>query len=179
VVGAIMKKLPWIVFALLLVFAIGYIVRTAPHLPPLVASHFNGAGYPSAYMTRGFYTKFTLAFGVGLPAAIVALLSLVYSRTKDVKLPNRDYWLAPERIAQTRSVLVSFGAWLGSLMVAMVCYAHWLILVAHRSVTPHFSRSLILGGLLAFALLTGGLLALLLMAFRLPRSDRRGATRLP
>jgi hypothetical protein len=167
--GAVMKKLPWILFAVLLLFAIGYIVRTVPHLPPLVASQFNGAGHPSAYMTRGFYLKFMLAFGVGLPAAIVALLSLVYSRTRDVRVPNRDYWLAPERIAQTRSTLLSFGVWLGSLMVAMVCYAHWLILVAHRSVPPHFSKSLILGGLLSFALMTGGLLVALLMAFRLPR----------
>ena len=164
-----MKKIPWILFGLLLLFAIGYVLRTVPHLPPLVASHFNGAGYPNAYMTRDFYTKFTLAFGVGLPAAIVALLSLVYSRTRDVRLPNRDYWLAPERIAQTRSALVSFGAWLGSLMVAMVCYVHWLILVAHRSVPPHFSKSLLLGGLLAFSLITGGLLVALLYAFRLPR----------
>jgi hypothetical protein len=51
----------------------------------------------------------------------------------------------------------------------MVCYVHWLVLVAHRSVPPHFSKSLIVGGLLAFALMTGGLLALLLNAFRLPR----------
>jgi uncharacterized membrane protein len=157
-------------------FAIGYVVRTVPHLPPLVASHFNGAGYPNAYMTRSFYTKFTLAFGVGLPVLMVALMSLVYSRTRDVNLPNRDHWLAPERIAQTRSTLVSFGVWLGSLVVAMVCYVHWLVLVAHRSVPPHFSKSLIVGGLLAFALMTGGLLVALLMVFRLPRRDRSGDT---
>jgi uncharacterized membrane protein len=166
-----MKKIPWIIFALLLLFAIGYVARTVPSLPPLVASHFNGAGYPTAYMTRAFYAKFTLAFGVGLPVAMVALCSLVYSRAKDVKLPNRDYWLAPERIAQTRATLVSFGAWLGSLMVVMVCYAHWLVLVAHRSVPPHFSNRLILGGLLAFSVITGGLLVALLRAFRLPRPD--------
>jgi uncharacterized membrane protein len=168
-VRAIMKKIPWIIFALALLFATLYLARTVPNLPPLVASHFNGAGHPSAYMTRGFYTKFTLAFGLGLPVAMVALLSLVYSRAGDVRLPNRDYWLAPERIAQTRARLVNSGAWLGSLTVAMVCYAHWLVLVAHRSVPPHFSNRLLFGGLLAFSLITGGLLVALLSAFRLPR----------
>ena len=64
-----MKKTPWIVFVSLLLFAIAYVVRTVPQLPPLVASHFNGAGHPNAYMTREFYAKFTLAFGVGLPVA--------------------------------------------------------------------------------------------------------------
>jgi uncharacterized membrane protein len=167
-----MKKIPWIAFAVLLLFAVGYILRTTPNLPPLVASHFNAAGHPTAYMTRGFYTQFMLAFGVGLPLAVVGLMSLVYSRAKDVKLPNRDYWLAAERIAETRSTLVSYGVWLGALMVAMICYAHWLVLIAHRSVPPHFSNGLILGGLLAFSLLTGGLLIALLAAFRLPRREK-------
>jgi uncharacterized membrane protein len=167
-----MKKIPWIIFGSLLVFAIGYVAVTVPKLPPWVASHFNAAGYPNAYMTRGFYVRFMLAFGVGLPVVLVALLSRVYSRAQDVKLPNRAYWLAPERISQTRATLVSFGAWLGSLTVAMVCYAHWLVLVAHRSVPPHFSNRLLFGGLLAFSLITAGLLVALLSAFRLPRRDR-------
>lgn len=166
-----MKKIPWIVFGSLLLFTIYYVMHTVPSLPPSVASHFNGAGYPNAYMTRTLYTKFVLAFGVGLPLGMVALFTLVYSSAKDVKLPNRDYWLAPERIAQTRSLLVSVGVWIGSLIVVMACYVHWLELRAHQSVPPHFSNRLILGGLLAFSLITGGLLVALLRAFRLPRRD--------
>ena len=68
-------------------------------MPPLVASHFDGSGNPNAYMTRSVYTKFILGMSVGLPIAMVALLTVVYSNARDMKLPNRDYWLAPERIA--------------------------------------------------------------------------------
>ena len=167
-----MKGIPWIVFVVMLLFAIGYLILTASNLPPLVASHFNGAGDPTAYMTRSFYTQFVLALGVGLPLAMVALLTVVFSSAQDMRLPNRDYWLAPERIARTRSVLISFGVWMGSLMVAMVCYIHWLELAAHRSVPPHFSNHLVLGGLLVFFLITIGFIVAMLGAFHLPRDQR-------
>jgi hypothetical protein len=98
-----MKKIPWIIFGLMLLFAILYVTRTVPDLPPLVASHFDGAGRANAFMARSSYTKFVLGMSVGLPIAMVTLLTLVYSNARDMKLPNRDYWLAPERIAQTRA----------------------------------------------------------------------------
>jgi uncharacterized membrane protein len=167
-----MKKIPWIVFVLMLLFAMGYLILTASNLPSLVASHFNGAGYPTAYMTRGFYTRFVLALGVGLPVAMVALLTVVFSSAQDMRLPNRGYWLAPERIARTRSVLIPFGVAMGSLLVAMVCYIHWLELDAHRSVPPHLSNHWMLGGLLVFFLMTIGIMVAMLGAFRLPPDQR-------
>jgi uncharacterized membrane protein len=165
-----MKKIPWIIFGLMLLFAMLYVTRTVADLPSLVASHFDGTGHPSAYMTRSFYTKFVLGMSVGLPIAVVALLTAVYSNARDMKLPNRDYWLAPERIAQTRSLLIDYAVWFGSTMVAMACYVHWLELGAHRSVPPHLANQLVGGGLLAFFLITIGWIAALLSAFRLPRA---------
>jgi hypothetical protein len=131
-----LKKIPWLVFGLMLLFAILYVTRTVADMPPLVASHFDSAGHANA---------------------------------RDMKLPNRDYWLAPERIAQTRALLVSYGVWLGSTMVAMACYVHWLELAAHRSVPPQLSNQLFGGGMIAFFLITGGWILALLGAFRLPR----------
>jgi uncharacterized membrane protein len=165
-----MKKIPWIVFGLMLLFAILYVTRTLADLPPLVASHFDSAGRANAFMVRSSYTKFILGMSLGLPIAMVALLTVVYSNARDMKLPNRDYWLAPERIAQTRSLLVNYAVWFGSTMVAMACYVHWLELGAHRSAPPQLSNQLFGGGLIAFFLITSGLLMALLGAFRLPRS---------
>jgi hypothetical protein len=137
-------------------------------LPPLVASHFDGAGYPTANMARAFYITFVFAMGVGFPIAMVALLTLIYSRAGDMKLPNRDYWLAPEHIAQTRALLVSHVVWFGCLMVAMVCYVHWLELIAHRSTPPHLSNRFVGVGLLVFFAITGVWIIKLLRAFRSP-----------
>jgi hypothetical protein len=164
-----MNRIPWIAFALALCFAIFYFSNTVSSLPPMVASHFDGAGVATAHMTRAFYTKFVFAMGVVFPIALVTLLSVVYSKAGDMKLPNRDYWLAPERIAQTRALLVAHGVWFGFLMVAMVCYMHWLVLAAHRSVPPQLSNQRVMGGLLIFMAIAIGWAIALLRAFRRPR----------
>jgi hypothetical protein len=166
---ATMKRIPWIAFALALLFAIFYLSSTVAGLPPLVASHFDAAGHPNAHMTREFYTKFIFAMGVGFPLAMVALLTVIYSKAGDMKLPNRDYWLAPDRIAQTRSMLVAHSVWFGCLMVAMVCYVHWLELGAHRSTPPQLSNEMFMGGLFVFIAIAAGWILVLLRAFRRPR----------
>lgn len=163
-----MNRIPWIAFALALLFAIFYFSTTVSSLPPLVASHFDGAGFPTAHMTHEFYIKFVFAMGVGFPIAMVTLLTVVYSKASDMKLPNRDYWLAPERIARTRALLVAHGVCFGCLMVAMVCYMHWLILIAHRSVPPRLSNQLVMGGLLVFMAIAVGWVIAVLRAFRRP-----------
>ena len=168
-VFASMNKIPWIAFALALLFAILYFSNTVSSLPPMVASHFDGAGFPTSFMTRAFYTKFLFAIGVGFPIAMVALLSVVYSKAGDMKMPNREYWLAPERIAQTRALLVSHAVWFGCLMVAMVCYMHWLIMGAHRSVPLRLSNQLVMGGLLVFMGIAIGWIVGLLRTFRRSR----------
>jgi hypothetical protein len=164
------KKIPWIVFASMLFFAFLYVTNTSATLPPMVASHFDASGFPTSFMTRGRYTGLMLGLSVGLPIGLVVLLTLVYSRAKDMKLPNRDYWLAPERIAQTRSLLVNYAVWFGCTMVAMACYVHWLEITTHRSVPTQLSNPLAFGGLLAFFLISVGWIFALMGAFRLPRS---------
>jgi uncharacterized membrane protein len=164
-----MNKFPWIAFALALLFAVLFFSNTISSLPPMVASHFDGAGFPTAHFTRAFYTKFVFGMGVGFPIAMVTLLSVVYSKASDMKLPNRDYWLAPDRIGQTRALLVAHAVWFGCLMVAMVCYMHWLELIAHRSVPPRLSNQLVMGGLLVFIGIATAWIIGLLRTFRRPR----------
>ena len=164
-----MNRVAWIVFAAILLFAILFYANTISALPPLIASHFDGNGNATAQMTRAFYAKFLFVMGVGLPIAMVAFLTLIYSKATDMKMPNRDYWLAPERIAETRALLVAHGVCFGSLMTAMVCYVHWMILDAHRSAPPHLSNRLVAGGLFVFFIVTGGWIIALLRHFRGPR----------
>jgi hypothetical protein len=163
-----MTRIAWSVFAAVLLFAILFLANTVSSLPPLIASHFDAAGTATAQMSRGTYTKFVFFMGVGLPIAMVAFLTLIYSNARDMKMPNRDYWLAPERIAHTRAVLVSHGVWFGCLMSAMVCYVHWLILEAHRTVPPHLSGPWVAGGMFTLLAVSGGWIIALLRYFRGP-----------
>jgi uncharacterized membrane protein len=161
-------RLTWAVFIALLAFAILFVAGTVSQLPPMVASHFDAAGQANAFMSRSGYTRFVLCLVLGLPLAVVAILTAVYSRASDLKLPNRDYWLAPERIDRTRAFLVAHGVWFGSLLVILACFVHWLELTANRAQPPHLSNSMFAAVMIAFLLATAAWIAALMVAFRRP-----------
>jgi uncharacterized membrane protein len=161
----------WSVFVLLVLFAIVFVASTASDLPPTVASHFDAAGQPNAFMSRSGYVRFVLCLAVGLPAIVVAVLWIVYSRATDLKLPNREYWLAPERLDRTRAFLVAHGVWFGSLLVTLGCFVHWLELGANRLQPAHLSNESFAAVLIAFLVATAAWIAALIFAFRRPAGD--------
>jgi uncharacterized membrane protein len=164
-------RVTWTVFITLLAFAIIFVVSTVSQLPPMVASHFDAAGQANAFMSRSGYTRFVLCLVLGLPLAVVAILTAVYSRASDLKLPNRDYWLAPQRIDRTRAFLVAHGVWFGSLLVVLACFVHWLELTANRAQPPHLSNSMFAAVMIAFLLATAVWIVALTVAFRRPVSE--------
>jgi len=161
--------LSWGVLILVVCAAIFFITQTTGELPKMVASHFDAAGNPTAFVARASYLHFMLLIGIGAPLILVALLTVVYSRAADMKLPNADYWLAPLRIDRTRSFLVAHGIWFGSLLISVVCYAHWLELKANHQRPAHLPDELVYPALLLFFLLTVGWMAVLMRRFRRPR----------
>lgn len=69
-----------------------------PLLPEMVATHFNASGNPNGWGTKGA----TLAFEIGITSGISLLLFAIpiimkKSRGKALNLPNKEYWLSPER----------------------------------------------------------------------------------
>jgi uncharacterized membrane protein len=164
-------RVTWSVFVLLLLFAILFVTGTASQLPPTVASHFDAAGQPNAFMSRSGYVRFMLCLTAVFPVLIVLILRTVYSRATNMKLPNRDYWMAPERVARTRAFLVAHGVWFGSLLVTLTCFVHWLELGANRQQPPHLSTQSFAAVLVAFLIATAAWIAALTFAFRRPVGD--------
>ena len=164
-------RVTWSVFVLLLLFAMLFVTGTASELPLTVASHFDAAGQPNAFMSRSGYIRFVLCVAAGLPVAVVVILWAVYSRATDLKLPNREYWLAPERLDRTRAFLVAHGVWFGSLLVALGCFVHWLELGANRQQPAHLSNQSFAAVLIAFLIATAAWIAALMFAFRRPAGD--------
>ena len=71
-------------------------------LPARVATHFDSAGLPNGWMERDVH----LMFSVGLVAFLSALFLLArFSITRlppsRLNIPNKAYWLAPERRDET------------------------------------------------------------------------------
>lgn len=161
-------KSPWILFLGALLFAAYYVSHTILTMPPLVASHFDAGGTANAFMARDTYEHFMLFMCLGFPLLLVTFMALVFSYARSMKLPNGNYWLAPERIAQTRSFLIARCAWFGAMLCLMMCWVHRLELHANALVPPHLSGRQAMAAVLGFFLITAGWIFGLMVAFRRP-----------
>jgi hypothetical protein len=152
-----MRPTSFDVLALLAAGAAAFVWSTLGHLPERVATHFGASNLPNGWMTRDFYLGFMLVFMVALPLAVTALIGVIPRVAPgSTNLPNRDYWLAPERRADSLLYLRSHGGWLGCILVGLGAGIHGVLLVANRSQPPLLPLPLFLvlmgGFLLAIAL---------------------------
>ena len=164
-----MRRLSLLLFVTLVIASSAYIVGTIGQLPPRVAMHFGGAGQANGSMPRDGYLLFILGFATLFPLFIVASIAGLPLITKrGVKLPNRDYWLAPLRRGETLASVGAFGGWLGCLLTVSAAALHYTILEANTSVPPQLPAPLfwsVLGGFFAAILSWQGLFYL---RFRTP-----------
>jgi uncharacterized membrane protein len=123
-------------FAVLAVVLIADIAATLEALPEPVATHFDGAGRPDDWMSRRGYALFMFAFGIGLPLAIVSVMRFVAWRfPARINIPNRGYWLAPERRERTLQFLISH-IWRLACLMALFAFAIHRLLVAANLARP-------------------------------------------
>jgi uncharacterized membrane protein len=158
----------WLVFFALLALAVVFIDLTAADLPPRVAAHFDAAGQPNSFLSRSNYRVFMLLLAAGVPAALVAIMTAAYSLAADFRIPNRDYWLAPQRRGRTRAFLIAHGVWFGAMLVMMMCCVHWLVWKANQQQPAHLSNQALAAGSLFLLLCVGAWIGALLFAFRRP-----------
>ena len=143
-------------------------------LPDVVPSHFNAAGQVDGEMGKtGFYALFVsmhLLFLVGFPLLALGLKKIPDSM---INIPNKEYWLAPER----REKSLSFN---NTLLIAVGWMTSWLFIgifqlsanvgIGQRDIiNPEFYWLLGIY-LLAIASVT----IWVIMKFRLPASEKLG-----
>lgn len=154
----------------LLVAAALFIWHSSGGLPERVASHFDGAGRANGFMPRGSYRILMLCFILGLPALVVTVMSSVYrgGRTR-LKLPNADWWLAPQRREASVDFLVAHTQWFGCGLVVFLAYVHWLVVQANRLQPPELSSPRMLTALVLFFLGLALWLSSMMRRFRRPQ----------
>lgn len=124
-------------------------------LPERVAVHFGMDGHADGWAHRHQAVKSFENF-MFVPA-IFLLLALVMevSPVSAFHLPYGEYWLAPERRAQTVATISRHVIWMGCLMQGFLAGIYWLTIDANRQTTPHLPflfLPLLLGFLLAMAI---------------------------
>jgi len=103
-----------------------------PLLPNRLASHFDAAGAPNGWMDK---SQFFMIYAVMLvPALIVEFRvsrSIANKPAARLRLPNKEYWLAPERRARTFAYFESFFAWYGCALLFVEVFAMALAMRAN------------------------------------------------
>jgi hypothetical protein len=106
-------------------------------------------------MTHSQYLLFSLIVGCGLPMSLAAFgyfLRFLPINRFTFKIPNRDYWLAPERRNEMFNYLFRHCLWLACLMAIFMVGIQLLVIQANHQTPPHLSIPLTLaaaGGFLA------------------------------
>jgi len=140
------SRLPLMFVGVLYLLLAATLIVTADGLPSRVASHFNGAGTADGWMTRANYLAFTLCLAILLPLFLVVGCFLFrYLPARAFNLPNRDYWLAPERRAGTDAHFFRYSLWFACLVILFVIGLHLTILKANSQFPPRLSSPLLFG----------------------------------
>ena len=151
-----------------------YELLSGRSLPTYVASHFAGNGAANGYMPRSAYVAFMLVVTISLPVVIFASARILPRVPPSLlNLPNRDYWLAPERRAQTYGYLSDHTAYFATMLAVFLGFVHWRVVAANALHPPTLEPVVFVGGLIAF------LIALVLWIAALAAHFRRNDSKLP
>jgi serine/threonine-protein kinase len=147
------SKTPRWVFCSILLAGVLDCLHDLPLLPDRIASHFGPAGNANGWMTK---SQFLLTYAlVLLPALAVEFwLPRRIARTGGdrLRLPNKEYWLAPERRSETFAYFEKFFAWYGCAFLALEVFAMALAMRANLVTPPHLATDPIVSAVIAFVL---------------------------
>jgi uncharacterized membrane protein len=150
------SRLPKLLFLVLAAYAAIHFSSYYSQLPGVVASHFDARGAANGWQTKSAFfgifvgvSVLAAVIGFGVPRIIAALPPAL------INLPNKRYWLAPERRADTMDFLNGYFAWFGCALFAVILltinFAIQTNLHPDRRPDPT-SMWFVLSGFMAFAI---------------------------
>jgi serine/threonine-protein kinase len=153
----------------LCVVFLAFIAWSATQLPEQVSTYFGLGGHADQLSSRSHALFLMGGLGLLLPLMPAAMsLALRFVPNDFINIPNREYWLAPERREATYRFFSRQLLWLSYLFVCFFVGMHWLTLQAHRdfSICPPSGAFVATVGVLLMAL--GVWWATFMCHFRLP-----------
>jgi uncharacterized membrane protein len=150
-------RLPKLVFGVMVIYAAIHFFSYYSQLPAVVASHFDVHGAANGWQTKEAF--FVVFAGVTILAAILvfvlpALIAIVPRQF--VNLPNKDYWLSPERVATSHQFLSTWFAWYGCAVYGVIFVAFDYAVKSNLGLEARPDPALLWYGLGAFGAFTLG-----------------------
>jgi serine/threonine-protein kinase len=151
----ISKWLPVGLAAAAIAFGAIDVQRYYDRLPPRFASHFDARGLPDGWSTKQQFVGMVIGTLALITATLVPLTLFVHVAPRIlINLPNKEYWMAPNREAETRKVIARWGLWFAAATLWMLALVFHEVMVANLRQPPQV-RSFwwLLGGYLAIVFL--------------------------
>lgn len=127
------RRIGLITFLALLAAFVFILLGADSALPEHVATHFGTNGRPNGWMSHDVFAR-AMAAVVLVPVAAVQAIGFLLGRlpTSLINLPNRDYWLAPERRTKTLEHIQTAMLEFGNAMFAFMLFVLWSIIDANK-----------------------------------------------
>jgi uncharacterized membrane protein len=144
-------RLPNSIFFGLVVVAAVQLNYYAQRLPEIVGSHFGKSGVASAWQTKIAFFSVELAVIVLATIVTFVIPRLIAAMPASaINLPNKDFWLSPERREDTFSFLRSQMAWFGCALLAFLLFVMELVFRANLQTPPRLNMAAFVPALIAF-----------------------------
>jgi RNA polymerase sigma factor (sigma-70 family) len=157
-----MAKLTW-----LKVTTVGAILANVIFSQQVVASHFDFAGRPDAWMTRSQFLLWAVLVEIGFPLFFVAIgygiRFLPVNQFTFKNIPHREHWLAPERRDEMFNCFFRNFLWIACFAALHMLAIQSLAVYANHQTPPRFPTWAAFG-------VGGGFLAVVL--YRLSQVNR-------
>ena len=141
---------PLALLLLLTAGALSFFIYFGQWFPPVLAVHFDLAGNPNGWQDRIKFIVIGTSLSFILPPFLVACIGVLprVIPPRSINLPNREFWLAPERREETYNAMLYFALWLACLVQAFLIAIHVTIARANPAgAPPHAPQGTLLIGL--------------------------------
>ncbi len=162
-----------IFFIIVLLVCIFETVRLWNIAPAQMASHFDITGNPNHFTTKEQFFAFEIetmlvVIGMGVVTQIFVLITPV--EWINLKMPNREYWLAPEHRDEIIDRMSSFVAMLFGIILVGIQAGFELAVSANLHQPIHFDAQAMFMVIAGLFISTFAMLFLLMNSFRIPSS---------
>ena len=163
------KNIPRALFLAIVAVGVAQGISAFPMMPERMASHFGTSGMANGWMTK---TQFFAVYAITLlPAFVVEFwVSRRLATTPDarINLPNKEFWLAPERRSETLAYFDTFFAWYGCAVLLLVVFVMGLAMRANLNPPARLATGPTFGALAAFVLFNIAAIVSMLRRFSAP-----------
>jgi serine/threonine-protein kinase len=130
------------VFILFVLLVAVFVWSSSGAMPGSVASHFGLGGFANGFTSRESYARFMVALVLLVPSVVFFTTRFALRLpVAFINLPNKAYWLAPERRRSSLESLGKFGAVVAYATALLLCLVHWMVVQANRTQTPRLEAA--------------------------------------